>query len=66
MRMLACYFSYGMLSVVVMAECEGDKPLLELVMLFVILYKCLVVMKWSSVHRKEFQFCGFFSLLFCC
>ena len=54
--MLACCLSDGMLSVIVMAACEGVLPLLELVILFMVLYKCLVLVEWSSVHRKECQF----------
>ena len=49
MRMLACCFPDGMLSVVVMAACEGVVPLLELGMLFMSLYECLVLVEWSRV-----------------
>ena len=42
-RTLACCFSDGMLPVVVMAICEDVMPLLELLMMFMVLYKCLVL-----------------------
>ena len=52
LRMLTCCFSDVMLAVVVLAAREGVMVLFELVMLFMILYKCLVLVEWSSVRIK--------------
>ena len=67
-RMLACCFSDGMLSVVVKATREGVISLLAFVMLFMVLCKCLVLVEWSRVSSASFVlFCfhDYFVVHFC-
>ena len=63
--MFACCFSDGMMFVVVMATCEGFMPLFELVMLFRVLYRCLVKIEWSRVciERSAGFVGGFFTII---